>query len=101
FTAQTTPNSRTRFKIITIKNQTAVAGTMLKMEQQQKSIVLKNNSENYGELIIYSVSGSILKRLSFSSNSMINFSTADIQTGIYLVKAFTNVDEITEKLLIR
>ena len=101
FTAQTTPNSRTRFKIITIKNQTAVAETLLKMEQQQKSIVLKNNSENYGELIIYNVSGSILKRFSFSSNSMINFSTADIQPGIYLVKAFTNVDEITEKLLIR
>ena len=101
FTAYSTPKPTTRFKIITLKTPTAASESMLKIEQQQKSIILKNNSENSGELIFFNLTGSVLKRVSFSSNSLINCSTEDLQPGIYLVKAFTFSDEVNEKLLIR
>jgi len=100
FQAFSTPNAVKRFKIASTKPGDVQSQSALKVLQQQGNIVIQNGSDSKGELYLYSLSGMMVQKLNFAANSLNSFNSDQLEKGIYIVKASTSTEKITQKILI-
>ena len=100
FQAFSTPNAVKRFKIVSTKPGDVQSQSALKVLQQQGNIVIQNGTDNKGEIYIYSLSGVVVQKQNFTANSLSSFNSNQLEKGIYIVKASTSTEKITQKILI-
>lgn len=100
FQAISTPNAVKRFKIISSKPGDIQSQSALQVLQQQGNLLIQNGSESKGELYIYSLSGIMVQKQNFAANSLSLLNTEQMEKGIYIVKASTSTEKITQKILI-
>ncbi|MEI7502553.1 MAG: T9SS type A sorting domain-containing protein [Paludibacter sp.] len=102
FTTEATPTAVNRFKIITqttaVKNPSA--SSQLKLVSSQSSVIISNPTAEAGSLVIYNLSGSAMQTVRFDANGIITIPIS-LGKGIYVAKAKTATEEVTEKLIIR
>lgn len=102
FTAEATPTMAKRFKIVTqttaVKNPSA--NSLLKLISTPSSVILSNPTNEAGSLVIYNLSGSALQKVNFVDNGLMTI-PINLGKGIYVAKAKTATEEVTEKLIIR
>ena len=102
FAAETTLPTVKRFKIVTqttaIKNPSA--GSQIKLVSSQSSVIVSNPTNEVGSLVIYNLSGSAMQTIRFDANGVITF-PINLGKGVYVAKATTATEEVTEKLIIR
>ncbi len=101
FYAVSSPSALNRFKIITQKSALNTSESLLKIQSLQESILVLNNSENNGKLMIFNLSGSMVYKVQFGANSMNTFSTSNLKTGIYIVEAISGNEKKVDKIVIR
>jgi hypothetical protein len=101
FIAFPTANPVTRFKIAT--TITADYGVQsihsLKLNIQRDAIMLDNNSDSNGELFIYNIAGMLIQNITFGAYSKSGIQISNFRSGMYIVKAATQTDKLTEKIV--
>jgi hypothetical protein len=103
FTAETSATPVTkRFKIITQTTgvNTPNAGIDLKLYSSEKTVVIDNKNGQEGNLVIYNLSGSAIQTVKFDAKGLITIPIT-VGKGVYVAKAKTATEEVTEKLIIR
>jgi hypothetical protein len=102
FIAPSTPTPVNRFTIVTnpyIKNDPDLT-SQIKIFSCDKTIFVDNKSNNNGDLYIYDVSGHFIKKVTFGLKSVTTV-PLNLSTGAYIVKAISNGDDQSERVIIR
>jgi hypothetical protein len=104
FTAVSTPTPVNRFKIVTsptINTNTLQVSSNLKIFNSKGTLYIQNQSNQNGNLILYNMDGKAVKKIEFKANEITTFSTVNFIPGAYVAKANTNLEIVTEKIIIR
>jgi len=63
------------------------------------AVELQNLSANKGVVALYSISGKLIKQQAFNNEAIVEFNTADLLPGMYLIQVATGDKVFTQKLL--
>jgi len=95
-----------RFKIVT-QDKLATAQSTINTDQKLKiyntecAILLQNLSSGKGEFTLYTTNGKMIQKSYIEPNSKKTISTNSLLSGVYIVKAVINSEQILQKLVIR
>jgi len=101
FSAGLSKTPTKRFRIITnpvIKDTTYMA-TGLSIFSSQGTVFLHNRTNENGYILLYDMTGRMLQKLDFDASGITSFPLS-LTPGTYIVKALTNKEEITKRLVL-
>ena len=94
-----------RFKIVTSPqietNTNLTVDSKLKVYNSNGTLFVQNLSNQSGNLILYTMNGVAVSKIDFKANIISTISTTNLQPGVYVAKAFSNQEMVTEKIIIR
>ena len=102
FSTESTPKALNRFTIVTrpYEESAADSNSQVKVFNAGKTVFIHNFSNVDGELTIYDISGRSLKKDAFIANGVTAINTNYISGG-YIVRAKTNLDEVSKRIILR
>jgi len=102
FLAESTPTPTLRFKIVTrhYEKKAADNDSQIKVFSAKGAIFVQNNSSNDGRIMLYDMSGRMIKRTDFQKNTILAV-TNNLTPGAYIVKAQTNNEEVTKRIIVQ
>ena len=104
FTALSSPTSVKRFKIITsseVNTKIPIVSSLLKVFYSNGTLVVKNQSDQNGELTLYTLNGVAIKKMTYNANDITTISTSNLVPGVYVAKASGSQEVVTERIIIR
>jgi hypothetical protein len=104
FTSISTPTPVKRFKIITgteVATNTPLTGSLIKIINSNGTLVVQNQTNQNGEVTIYTMNGIAVEKMTYSANGITTFSTSQLQPGAYVARAYTDKEMVTERIIIR
>ena len=104
FTAQSSATAVKRFKIITnseVATNNPVASSLIKIFNSKGTLVIQNNTNQDGNLVIYTMNGVAVEIMAYKANSITTFSTTRLFPGAYIAKAGSDKERVTERIIIR
>ena len=102
FTAVPFAPQTKRFKIVTIpvlKDANTVS-TDIQVFSSERTIFVNNLSKSNGNLVLYDISGRIVKTMQFGANCITPLQTS-FPTGVYIVKATAPTFDFTTRLILQ
>ena len=93
-----------RFKISAdLKKQTdsGIAQKQIRIFSTPEVVFVQNSSSLPGEFLLYNMSGVTVSSVSFNPYEIKAISTISLAQGAYIVKAKTDIEKITERIIIR
>ena len=104
FTATSTPTPTSRFKIITTPLTTTGINSQnndssIKIFSSQATIYVENQSDKSGNIIVYNMAGCAIRHAILEPNGITNLN--NLESCAYIVKATTDSENTTQRLIIR
>ena len=101
FTAETSNKFTNRFKIVTIpvEKETLKAASDIKIFNSKNTVFVTNRSNQKGEMVIYDISGRILKRATFDALGVTVIPLDDMK-GVCVVNATTCNERVSERVIL-
>lgn len=101
FMADSTNTIKNRFKIATryYEKDAPDAQTLVKVFNSGKSVFVENKSDKKGTVVLYDMSGRIIKRSALMPSGVTAIST-NLVPGAYVAKAVCGTEEITKRLIV-
>lgn len=102
FMAESTPAPIKRFKIVTrpYEKNAADNNSQIKIFSAKGNVFVQNLSNASGDLMLFNMSGRMIKRIAFDGNG-ISTMTNELTPGAYIVKAQTNNEEVTKRIIVQ
>jgi hypothetical protein len=103
FTAVSTPTPTKRFKIVTIENGATGLNTtpsQIKIFNTQGAVYVQNSSAIEGSFVLYNMSGSAIKTVKVAANGLTTI-PLNMGAGSFVAKVQTDLEKITQRLIIR
>jgi len=102
FMAESTPKPIKRFKIITryYEKEAADAETQIKVFSANKTVFIQNFSNLKGRVMLFDMTGQMIKNTDFDG-STISMVTNNLVPGAYIVKAQTNNEEVSKRIIVQ
>ena len=104
FNAVSTPAPVKRFKIITkseVATNNPVVSSLIKIFNSNGTLVIQNGSNQNGELVMYTMNGVAVEKMVYKANDITTFPTSNLVPGVYIAKAYTDKEMVTERIIIR
>jgi hypothetical protein len=104
FTSEPTPLAVTRFKIVatpTVDTGSPQINSTMKVFNSNGTLYIQNRSDKNGNLTLYNMNGVAVKRIEFKANNITTISTLNLVPGAYIASAITNLEKVTERIIIR
>ncbi|MEI7501953.1 MAG: T9SS type A sorting domain-containing protein [Paludibacter sp.] len=100
FNANSTTAPVKRFKIITLNSQESISGntSQITIFYAAKTAFIKNLSNQDGQWILYDISGHVVSTSSFAANAITTLT--ETKSGVYILKAITSKEVVTQKIII-
>jgi hypothetical protein len=89
-----------RFKIITGSTDVPELNSLIKVYNFGNTIFIQNGTSKKANFILYSTAGKVIEQISVNSNASATISTLSIAPGVYIGKAITESEELTQCLII-
>jgi hypothetical protein len=93
-----------RFKIVTspeVNTQIPQITSLMKVFNSSGTLFIQNRSNQNGNLTLYNMKGVAVQRMEFKANTITTFSTSNLVPGAYVANAITNLEKVTERIIIR
>lgn len=104
FTSEPAQIALKRFKIVAsteVETQNPQITSHMKVFNSNGTLFIQNRSNQDGNLILYTMNGVAVQRLEFKANKITAFSTSNLVPGAYVANAITNLEKVTERIIIR
>ena len=104
FTANSATSTTKRFQIITnseINTKTPIVKSLLKVFYTNGALIVQNMSNQNGEIVLYTLNGVAVKKMTFKANGITTISTSGFVSGAYVAKASSTLEAVTERVIIR
>ena len=104
FTSEPVQAAVKRFKIVTspeVDTQNPQITSRMKVFNSNATLFIQNLSNQNGILILYNMNGVAVKKIEFKANIITTFSTSNLIPGVYVANAITNLEKVTERIIIR
>jgi len=104
FTSEPNQVVTNRFKIVTspqVNTQIPQITSLLKVFNSNGTLFVQNRSNQDGNLILYTMNGVAVQQMKFKANTITTFSTLNLVPGAYVANAITNLEKVTERIIIR
>lgn len=103
----TSTDPTTRFKIVAQSNivngvnSTELSSKNIKVFNSNNTLFVQNFTESAGNCFVYSVNGKLMQNAPFNANGFTTIKLNSMAQGIYIIKAETNSDKISQRIIIR
>jgi hypothetical protein len=104
FTSEPSQVATKRFKIVTspeVNTQIPQITSLMKVFNSNGTLYIQNRSAQDGNLTLYTMNGVAIQRMKFKANTITTFSTSNLVPGAYVANAITNLEKVTERIIIR
>lgn len=101
FTAKSTPKPVNRFVILTRSGTDSQDDfSKIKVFGGQNSVLVQNMTDEQGDLLLYDISGRFMKKAKFNPNG-VDFVITGLKQGVYVVKASTTSEKVSQQIMVR
>jgi hypothetical protein len=102
FVAVSTALPVNRFKIVSryYEKNAPDTNSQIKIFSSNGMVFVDNQSSQLGQMIIYDISGHLIRKAPFAGNTITSMSSGLIP-GAYVVKCSTELEEITKRIIVR
>jgi hypothetical protein len=104
FTSEPLQVATKRFKIVTspeVNTQIPQITSLMKVFNSNGTLYIQNRSAQDGNLTLYTMNGVAVQQMKFKANNITAFSTSNLVPGAYVATAITNLEKVTERIIIR
>ena len=102
FVSASTPSPVKRFKIVSRYYEKGAPDldSKVKIFSSKGMIFVDNQSSNNGQMMIYDISGHLVKKVPFAGNTITSVNSG-LNTGAYIAKCSTELEEVAKRIIVR
>ena len=100
FEATSTPSPVNRFKILAQHYDSNASDSKIKVFSYNGTICVDNASDKNGQMMIYDVSGHLIKTMAFGANCITKYN-AGLNQGVYVAKCSAESEQVANRIIIR